>query len=155
MDKSFVRVISTAPSEATFSPIMRSPPTPQQQVSMMWTVWLAVTAVIPVYPFVLGGGLPGGVDVRSPVSSPILWLCLFWLLAAAVVRWRVLSRTTQLRKMLVWMIVGLAASETVMFHALFLIPRDLPETKRVLVVASFLSALQFVPVYAKRGMAQS
>ena len=103
-----------------------------------------------VYQFKLGGGILRGVDARSAFENPILWLCFAWLFGAAFIRWWVIPKTTRMQRLLVLAVVGLALSEAVTFHEIFLFPRDMPGTKMALFVASLLSAVQFMPVYAKR-----
>ena len=60
-----------------------------------------------------------------------------------------IPKARYLRRLLVLMVVGLALSESVVFYGIFLFRADMPATKMALFVLSLLSALQFVPVYAK------
>ena len=116
---------------------------------MLWTIWFSLVFSIVGYQVKLGGGWLRGNDARSPFEGPFLWLCIAYLLGAAVVRWLLIPKSQDLKRLLVLMIIGLALSETVVFHGIFLFPPDMPATKMGLFLLSFVSAFQFVPIYAK------
>jgi len=117
--------------------------------SVLWILWGSILGSIFIYQFKLGHGLPAGHDVRSVMGDPVIWVCIVTLLVAAVVRWVLIPRVTDLKRLLVFLLVGLALSEAVTFYGIFLFHADMPETKTGLFVLSVLSVLQFVPTYAK------
>jgi len=55
---------------------------------------------------------------------------------------------THARQLLTMMIVGVALSETVEFHGIFLFTADQPETKLSPFLLALVSVAQFMPVYA-------
>lgn len=120
----------------------------EPQARVRWIIWIAITALIPVYQFVLGKGLPGGPNAPTDGISPILILAASMILIATVVRWIVLPRAKDTRQLLVAMIIGLALSESVEFYGLFLFPASQPQTKLSLFLLSLLSCMQFIPLYA-------
>jgi len=119
-----------------------------------WVIWFALTVSVPIYQFVLGGGLPGGVNAPASGLSPIVIMMVGQILAATAVRWLVLPRCRRPQQVFVMMILGLALSEGAGLLGIFLIPHDQPETKLSLFVLSLLSCAQFMPVYARATMAE-
>lgn len=127
---------------------------PNAKVVVLWVIWFSLVCSIVIYQFLLGGGWRGGDDARSPLPSPALWISAGSLLGAAIVRWLFVPKARDIQRLLVLMIIGVALSESVVFYSIFLFPADMPATKMGLFVLSFLSALQFAPVYAKKIASQ-
>ena len=127
--------------------------TPQKaKAPVLWILWITILMSLFLYQFKLGHGLTKGHDARPVFQNPMIWLCVFNLIAAAVVRWWFIPKTTDLKRLLVLLIIGLALSEAVTFFGIFLFQSDMPETKTGLFVLSVLSVLQFMPLYAKAPM---
>ena len=123
-------------------------PQARPQVLVLWVLWFAMTCAIVFYQVALGHGWLKGDDARPMLGYPLIWLCVAWLAVAAAVRWAVIPRVTDSRRLLICLIIGLAFSESVEFFGLFLFPADMPTTKMGLFLLSLLSALQFMPTYA-------
>jgi hypothetical protein len=121
----------------------------KSQLLVIWVIWTWLFAAIIVYQFVLGGGIPAGSAVAGvPMSFPLL-LAIGQVLLASAIRWLVVPRAQSAGQLLAVVIVGLALSEAVAFYGLFLVPADQPNVKLTLWMLSLLSALQFIPLYAK------
>lgn len=121
----------------------------RSQVLVLWVLWFAMTCAIVFYQVFLGHGWLKGDDARPMMQYPVIWLCVAWLAIATTVRWAVIPRVPDFRRLLFCLIIGLAFSESVEFFSLFLFPSDMPTTKMGLFVLSVLSALQFMPIYAR------
>lgn len=125
---------------------------PQQMV--LWFLWLSMLNAIVLYPFLLGAGLPRGVDVGGGVH-PVLLVALAQLAVATALRWLLIPRAQTTGRVLVLMVLGLALSESAELYGLFLVPADRPETKLWLWGLALAGALQFAPVYARPAPASA
>ncbi len=130
-------------------------PPEKAKAPVLWILWIAILMSLFLYQFKLGHGLPKGHDARPVFQNPMIWPCVFTLLAAAIIRWRFIPKATDLRRLLVLLVIGLALSEAVTFFGIFLFQADMPETKTGLFVLSVLSVLQFMPLYAKAPAAET
>lgn len=103
---------------------------------------------IVIYQMFLGGGILEVGNGAPDLKNPFLWMAVGQVAAAAVIRWLVIPRFLKFQQILTWAILGLALSEAVEFYGIFLIDHD-NATKMTFFGMSLLSALQFIPVYAK------
>ena len=115
---------------------------------VLWSIWTAFLCATAIYQFALGHGIPHGHDAPSPGLNPIVVTVLVELILATGIRWFFIPRLAARRKILVLMIIGIALSESAEFLGIFLILPDMPQTKLIIFVASFLSVFQFIPVFA-------
>jgi NADH:ubiquinone oxidoreductase subunit K len=127
----------------------------RQQLLILWTIWFSLVVAIVVYQFALGGGIPTGANAPVENQSLFVFVSAGLLLAASAIRWLLIPRADAPGKILVLMIMGLSFSEAVGLFGLLLIPMDQPGTKLALWVLSLASALQFMPVYARRDSQQN
>ena len=117
---------------------------------VLWVIWFSMVVSIAIYQVELGGGiLPGRDAVQQGFQFPMP-LVFAQLCIAAAVRWILIPRAKESRKLLVLLIIGLALSEAPEFNGIFLVPKTMPETKMAIFYLSLLSALQFIPFYAGR-----
>ena len=119
------------------------------QLLVLWVIWASLFTGIIVYQLVLGRGIPAGENAPASGMNFAVVLAIGQIAAASLVRWLFIPRAKNPGQLLVFMIVGLALSEAVEFYGLFLVSADQPSTKLTLWVLSLLSALQFIPTYAK------
>ena len=122
---------------------------------VFWIIWFAMISGIPIYQFVLGGGIPHGSNAPTSGLNPILIMAVGQILVATVVRWVVIPRMIRAGQLLTLMIVGVALSEAVEFYGIFLFPANQPETKLSLFILSLVGIAQFMPVYAQPESAGS
>lgn len=120
---------------------------------MLWVIWFAIVCSIVMYQFTLGHGILAGSDVRPASQNPALLLAVGQIVAASLLRWILMPKMKKMQQQLVLMVIGLALSEAVELYGIFLFDPDMPSTKMTLFAASVLSALQFVPVFAKQRAA--
>lgn len=118
------------------------------KVIVLWTLWIALCISIVVYQVSLGGGILHGSNaspqgVRFPIPMVLIQIAV-----ASLIRWVIIPRTSEPRRLLVLLIVGLALSEAVGFYGIFLVSTDMPETKMAIFYLSLISAIQFAPIYA-------
>ncbi len=125
-----------------------SPDNEKPPMTVFWILWSAFLCAIAAYQFTLGHGIPQGHDAPSAGLNPIVLIALIELIVATGIRWFLIPRVSARYRMLVLMIIGIALSESAEFYGIFLIPANMPQTKLVLFVASFVSVLQFAPVFA-------
>jgi hypothetical protein len=118
---------------------------------VLWTLWLAMVMSITINQAKLGGGILHGRNALAQGMGFPVPLVLAQLCAATVVRWLLVPRTKDPRKLLILMIIGLALSESGEFNGIFLVAQSMPETKMAIFYLSLVSALQFIPFYASSG----
>jgi len=99
----------------------------------------------------LGGGILHGKNALEQGMGFPMPLVLAQLCVATAVRWLLVPRTSDPRKLLILMIIGLALSESGEFNGIFLVAKPMPETKMAIFYLSLVSALQFIPFYAASG----
>jgi hypothetical protein len=107
-------------------------------------LWAVIFGSIFFYQFTLGGGIFESSSPMRMLQFPMP-MALVQLAVAATIRWLVIPRVSDLRRLLVLMIVGLALSEAVEFYGIFLGGRQM---EMPLFVLCLLSVFQFVPTYA-------
>src|SRR5438309_54105 len=104
------------------SPASPARPLKPAPAIIYWVIWFGLTVSIPIYQFILGHGLPSGVNAPVASLNPVLILAVGLILAATALRWLVLSRFTQARLLLIVMVIGLGLSETAELLGIFLVP---------------------------------
>jgi hypothetical protein len=124
-------------------------PHKKRQLVVLWTIWGALFSAIIIYQFALGGGIPTGENKGPGGVNFAVMLGVGQIVAASVVRWLLLPRAKHPGQVLVFMVIGLALSEGAEFYGLFLVPKNQPSTQLAMWLLSLLSALQFIPIYAK------
>ena len=117
----------------------------------MWIIWFAMLQFAFVIHFVVGGGFPSGENAMEPMAAWLWLACLAPLIAATLIRWIVLPKIEEQKKLLVAMIVGLALSEQPIFFSLFLIGSDYPQNQIAVLFVSVVSLIQFAPSYGTPG----
>src|ERR1035438_250768 len=106
---------------------------------VLWVIWFSMVVSIAIYQVELGGGiLPGRDAVQQGFQFPMP-LVFAQLCIAAAVRWILIPRAKESRKLLVLLIIGLALSEAPEFNGIFLVPKTMPETKMAIFYLSLLS----------------
>lgn len=117
----------------------------------MWIIWFVMLQSAFVIHFVIGGGFPSGENAVKPMAAWLWIACAAPLIAATMIRWIVLPKIQEQRKLLVAMIIGLALSEQPIFFSLFLIGADYPQNQIAVLVVSVVSLIQFAPSYGTPG----
>lgn len=123
----------------------------KQQAYVLWILWFVFLQSAFVIHFILGGGFPEGDNVAEPMASWLWLVCIVPIIIATGVRWLVIPKLKEQRKMLVAMIVGLALSEQPIFFSLFLVGDDYPQYQIAILMLSVMSLIQFAPSYATPG----
>lgn len=123
----------------------------KQQAYVFWIIWFVFLQSAFVIHFLIGGGFPIGDNVAEPMATWLWFLCFVPMVIAAGVRWLVLAKMKDQKKMLAAMIVGLALAEQPIFFSLFLIGGDYPQYQIAVLMASVISLIQFAPSYATPG----
>ena len=123
----------------------------KQQATVFWIIWFVFLQSAFVIHFLIGGGFPSGDNAAEPMAMWLWFLCFVPMVLAAGVRWLVISKLKEQKKMLVAMIIGLALSEQPIFFSLFLIGADYPQNQIAVLMASVVSLIQFAPSYATPG----
>jgi hypothetical protein len=118
------------------------------KVIVLWVLWVALCTSIVVYQVSLGGGILHGSNASPQGVHFPMPLVLIQIAVASLIRWVIIPRVSEPHRLLVLLIVGLALSEAVGFYGIFLVSRDMPETKMAIFYLSLISALQFAPIYA-------
>lgn len=123
----------------------------KQQAAVFWIIWFALLQSAFVIHFILGGGFPSGDNIAEPMAIWLWFLCFVPMVLATGVRWLVIPKLRDQKKMLVAMIIGLTLSEQPIFFSLFLIGEDYPQNQIAVLMASVVSLIQFAPSYATPG----
>jgi hypothetical protein len=97
--------------------------------------------------FMLGGGLPEG---ENQGKAPTLLIATAALLAviSVAIRFLVIPKTKGLEQLLPLMLVGMAFAEGVGIIGIFVVAKELPETRLALFVTSVSAMLAYAPFYA-------
>jgi hypothetical protein len=99
------------------------------------------------YQFTLGGGIPQGLDFGTGAPRWVVVLASFQVGLATAIRWILIPRVARRTLLRVLMLFGVGLSDAVVFYGIFFVPQVMPRTKLAFFLASFLSALQFAPIY--------
>lgn len=123
----------------------------KQQAIVSWIIWFGMLQSAFIIHFVLGGGFPSGENVAEPMASWLWVLCFAPIVAATVIRWIVIPKIREPKKLLVTMIIGLALSENPILFSLILIGSDYPQNQIAVLIVAVLSLIQFAPSYLTPG----
>lgn len=96
--------------------------------------------------FFAAGGMPSGENDRA---AP-LWVVLLasvGAIAAMSIRFLLIPKITEISKLLTAMIIGLAIAEGIGFLGLFIVSKDLPQTRLALFVTSVSCIITLAPIY--------
>ena len=126
---------------------------PAANVLVLWVIWFALVSSIVFYQFVLGHGILTGSDAQPASHNPIALFAAGQIVVASLLRWLLLPKVRVYHRQLIVMVIGLTLSESVELYGIFLFGSDMPSTKMTLFAASLLSAIQFVPIFAKQNNA--
>jgi|HubBroStandDraft_1064217.scaffolds.fasta_scaffold66761_2 hypothetical protein len=123
---------------------------PKYPASVFWQVWIGILASAFYYQFRDGGGFrfEGGA-LQSTGYSFFVVFAVAHFVAASVVRWIVIPKANERRRVLIYMVVGLALSEAITFYGIYLFAFSEHETKMLLFSLSILSVVQFAPFYCR------
>jgi len=127
---------------------MTQTPNIRPPTQVFWALWFGILVSMTFYQFKLGGGVPLGSNRDSalpPLGIEVIAGLQFF--AAAATRWLIVPRIRVRRKLLIALVVGLALSEGIGIFGIFLVPAGYPQTKLVFMSASYLSILQFIPIF--------
>jgi CDP-diglyceride synthetase len=121
--------------------------TGKPNVTVFWILWFALFNGLLIFMFMLGGGLPEG---ENQGKAPTLLIATAALLAviSVAIRFLVIPKTKGLEQLLPLMLVGMAFAEGVGIIGIFVVAKELPETRLALFVTSVSAMLAYAPFYA-------
>jgi CDP-diglyceride synthetase len=124
---------------------------PKSTAIVFWIMWFALLNGLILMMLFLGGGLPQGENQGKP---PALILAMAALLAvfSLGIRFLAIPKTQELEKLLPLMLVGMAFSEGIGIIGIFVVAKELPETRMALFVTSVSAILAYAPFYVHAAM---
>ena len=132
-----------------------APPTEgNPRAKVMWILWASLVFWIVIVRSRFAAGFSTGGNAGDGFGCPA-GVCVFaaaLLVIATVVRWIVIPRYSNPRKLLTLLVLGVALSEAVTYFGIFLVDRNHSRTEHVFFELSLLSALQFAPFFASRAL---
>ncbi len=119
---------------------------PKPTAMVFWILWFALLNGIVIITFFVGGGLPEGENQGEP---PLLIIALAAVLAviSVAIRFLAIPKTKHLEQLLPMMLVGMAFAEGIGIIGIFVVAKELPETRLALFVTSVSAMLAYAPVY--------
>lgn len=117
------------------------------QKTQSFIIWSALTVSCFVYPPVLDGGYPIQLNDR-PFTLHFAVLMVFGALGiASIIRWIIIPKLADYKRLFIALIVGLALSESAVFFEIFLLPSDHLNEKFVTYWLAIASMIQFCPLF--------
>lgn len=121
---------------------------PKPPVALVfWIIWFAILSGLVMIQFIVGKGIPQGVNQGEPPQHFVI-LSASLAFIALVIRFLVIPRIKLLQQKLPAMVIGLALSEAIGFFGLFLVGPKYPATQLYLFVAAIGCIITFAPFYA-------
>lgn len=113
---------------------------------VFWILWFALLNGIVIITFFVGGGLPEGENQEKPPTLIIAMSATLAVISVAI-RFLAIPKTKELEKLLPLMLVGMAFAEGIGIIGIFVVAKELPETRLALFVTSVSAMLAYAPFY--------
>jgi drug/metabolite transporter (DMT)-like permease len=125
--------------------------TPKPTAMVFWILWFALLNGFLIMAFVVGGGLPEGENEGKPPALIIAMAALLAVICLAI-RFLAIPKTKEPDKLLPLMLVGMAFAEGIGIIGIFVVSKELPETRLALFVTSVSAIATYAPFYVHAAL---
>lgn len=124
---------------------------PKPTAMVFWILWFALLNGIVIITFIVGGGIPEGDNQGKPPTLIIAMAALLAVISVAI-RFLVIPKIKELEKLLPLMLLGMAFAESIGIIGIFVVAKELPETRLALFVTSVSAMLAYAPFYVHAAL---